>query len=111
MKKKDERIKIGVVGVDSGQLVVTDPCYIIHDGEQKELNDYAHMMRLRSMTKRGKLRDDKLSLQLNYDKGHEGLGVVFNTGYGDGVYEVWATIGNTDEMGKRVKKVEIILID
>ena len=29
-------------------------------------------------------------MQFNYDLGHPGLGVVVSTGYGDGVYPVYA---------------------
>jgi hypothetical protein len=97
----DRRVKIGVVGVDSGMLVVCDPCYINHNGKQTELNNYTKLCE--------RMHDSHL--QLKYDLGHAGLGVVFSSGLGDGVYEVWATIGNVKGWGERVKKVEVILID
>lgn len=46
-----------------------------------------------------------------YTMGHDGLAVAFRAGLGDGVYDVYATIGDVPEWGERVKKVEIILID
>lgn len=99
MTKK--KVKIGVVGVDSGQLVVCDPCYINHNGEGKELNDYDRLLKIRGV-------EDIISMekfkQLKYDKGHDGLGVVFDTYAGDGVYPVYATF----EDGL-IKKVEIIV--
>lgn len=107
---KNKRVRIGIVGVDSGQLVVCDPCYINHDDEQKELNDYETLLKKRGIDdNRVKGKTEKYT-QLNYDKGHEGLGVVFDTGLGDGVYEVYATIGET-KWGERVKKVEVILLE
>jgi len=106
----DRTVKIGVVGVDSGQLLICDPCYIDHEGEGTELNDYDHMLELRAKTGGGDLNKAAHFLQLNYDKGHKGLGVVFDSGLGDGVYAVVATIGEVPGAGERVKKVEIILV-
>jgi len=106
---KDERIKIGVVGVDSGLLVIHDPCYIKHDGEQNELNDYDKLLKKKAESGNGDLNKADEYAQLYFDMGHEGLGVVFDSGIGDGVYDVYATIGEIDGWGKRVKKVEIIL--
>ena len=34
-----KKIKIGTAGVDSGQLMVTDPCYIRHFSNEFELED------------------------------------------------------------------------
>lgn len=77
--------KVGVVGVDAGLIMVGDPCYHA-DGKRpkalgKDWQDFCH-----------KLRDSKFdqnnSLQLDYDMGHAGLGVVVSSGYGDGVYDV-----------------------
>jgi hypothetical protein len=48
--------------------------------------------------------------QLNYRMGHEGLGVVFSSGLGDGTYEVYAIIQDVPGWGERVTKVEIELI-
>lgn len=31
--------QLGYVGVDSGQLVITDPCYIDSEWEKKDFND------------------------------------------------------------------------
>jgi hypothetical protein len=110
MKSKDKRIKIGLVGVDSGQLVICDPCYIDHDGGQSELNDYEYMIDKLAKTGDGDLNKSDDYLQLNYDIGHAGLGVLFRSGLGDGVYEVYATIGEVVGWGKRIKKVEVILV-
>ena len=106
---KDKRIKIGVVGVDSGQLVICDPCYIKHNGEQSELNDYDELLKKKAESGNGDLNKADEYAQLCFDMGHEGLGVVFDSGIGDGVYNVYATIGEISCFGKRVKKVEVIL--
>lgn len=110
VKTKENRLKIGVVGVDSGQLVVCDPSYIDHSGKHKELNDYKLLLEKRADTGSGDLNRKEKYLQLKYDLGHDGLGVVFDSGWGDGLYEVYATIVDTGKSGKRIKKVEIVLI-
>lgn len=87
----DERIRLGTVDVDSGQLIVIDPCYV------------------------GRLTDDfyeqvcsvnqvGLGGQVNYGRASRGLAVTFHSGFGDGTYSVYATISD-----RRVVKVEIDL--
>ena len=34
-----KKVKIGTAGVDSGQLMITDPCYIRHFSNEFELED------------------------------------------------------------------------
>lgn len=48
--------------------------------------------------------------QLNYKLGHAGVGVVFESGYGDGCYEVWANVVDCGNLGKRIKEVKIKMI-
>jgi hypothetical protein len=92
------RVKIGVVGVDSGQLIVCDPCYL---KDQKSLTDYEGICAL----------PNSKFKQLLYNLGHPGAGVAFDTGIGDGIYEVWAEIGDAgDGWGERIRKVEIIFL-
>ena len=72
-------VKIGEVGVDSGQLMVIDPCYLI---------GYP-------MTEKNRQKIfDKI-----YGKNGEGegygqvvndLGLAFFSGFGDGIYDVYA---------------------
>ena len=96
---------IGVVGVDSGQLLIADPCYI--DSEWKRGIDF------------DKGKDKEFSYggcckatvseegygQLNYKRGHVGVGVAFSSGYGDGCYQVW---GKKNKEG-RIIEVKIIM--
>ena len=107
----DKRIKIGEVGVVSGQLVICDQCYINHEGEHRDLNDYFFMIKKRAKIGDGGLNLAEKYLQLNYDLGHDGLGVVFDSGLGDGTYDVYATIGKVNDCGQRIKKVDVILIE
>ena len=90
---KEERIKIGQVGVDSGTLMLIDPCYVIGDKWNEKY-----------------YKEEVCGDWHNY-KQLKNSGVIFSSGLGDGIYEVYATISNKKEEGKRVKKVEIILIE
>ncbi|MFA0888149.1 MAG: hypothetical protein ACC613_03505 [Synergistales bacterium] len=97
MDKSSDRFLLGQVSVDSGQLVLVDPCYLKDwkDGEFRieggADNDYARccMVSL-SVEGGGQVFDD--------------LAVCFSTGWGDGTYPVYAT----KEDG-RIVKVEILM--
>lgn len=43
--------------------------------------------------------------QLNYKLGHPGVAVAFRTGFGDGVYPVYAEIVDIPDWGERIVKV------
>jgi len=82
--------KVGEIGVDSGQVVVMDPCYI--DGEFEDTNDLYKRM----------CNASGEDYQLNYRRGHPGLAVCVPSGYGDGVYPVYAEIGDSGRVMKLV---------
>jgi len=65
---------LGTVGVDSGQLMITDPCY------------------------------------LNNKKSFNHKEIIFPSGFGDGIYEVYAYYADFKEFGERITKVVIELI-
>ena len=79
---------IGHCGVDSGQILLIDPCYVYKD-EYGSGGDY----------------DECCQITLSdVCAGQTGLGVVTSSGYGDGVYPVYA---EKDGNG-RVKQVTIV---
>lgn len=86
MKKKEVK-QIGVVGVDSGTLLLGDPCYWLSDTSY--LNEVVNA------------KFDK-SRQVKFDLGHDGKGVIVSSGYGDGCYPVFATIKDG-----RVKEITV----
>lgn len=79
--RKSKWERVGVVGVDAGLVWLGDPCYILHTKKPeaigKDWGDFA-----RSLDRGADAQ------QMNYDKGHPGLGVVVTSGYGDGTYPV-----------------------
>lgn len=89
---REKRVRIGAVGVDAGLLMLVDPCYV------REGYDWG-------------------TFCAEYFNGKETTtaaqmhgGVVFESGFGDGTYDVYATLGDYGDWGWRVKKVEVILI-
>ena len=108
---KEERIKLGVVGVDSGQLLISDPCYIDSQWQNEEFDEKKVKSNF-SYNACCKKTLKENGGQLNFQLGHPGVGVVFSSGFGDGVYEVYATVKDYgNQGGKRISKVEIILIE
>jgi hypothetical protein len=148
--KKAKWIELGVVGVDSGQLMICDPSYIDSQWEKENLEENEltaiHPNGKKEKVKRCskkwfKIIDDvnkgKIKLegddfkkpkhnfsypacveqtlknsygQLNFKMGYEGAGVVFESGFGDGVYQVFGKIEKIKDWGERITEVRIKLI-
>lgn len=111
--KKTIKKQIGVVGVDSGQLIVCDPCYLADyyddefDNPKAKPTDfcYSNVCKL-TLDKEG-------AGQVNFNAGHEGRAVAFASGFGDGCYPVIAHYKDYGANGvpdMRIKKVEILMI-
>lgn len=89
---RNRLVKIGVVGVDSGQVVITDPAYI-----GSSLPSYEKISSI-SLANKNQLKN-KLGIK---------VAVVSETGMGDGVYPVYAVKGKVKglpEAGERVKSL------
>jgi hypothetical protein len=163
--------RIGVVGVDSGQLLICDPCYI--DSEWKDEDDqtdtkapgYRHtdgtvlycglhgiaptfdairfgqfddvipkygrsandLREAGDIVEMDPIREAKGEFsysgccdatlseahlgQLNFKIGHEGAGVVVSSGFGDGVYPVYARQREIHPWGRRITEMKVVMID
>lgn len=115
--------KIGVVGVDAGLLMIGDPCYFMQsiNEEKDEVEEDTSFLKAYpggyhqivdelyycgEVPAPKRVTDvcprmttipailSKNTMQLNYKGGHAGLGVLFNTTWGDGVYNVYAKFDN-----------------
>lgn len=111
-----EVILLGEVGVDSGQLMITDPCYVDSEWLYEPFED----TQLRGVTAVGESGKDIIDAlaetleqrigadafhysyngacratltsghgELVFPKGHTGAGVAFSTAFGDGLYPVY----------------------
>ena len=74
--------EVGVIGVDAGLCWLGDPCYILPD-DASERTDV-----IKDWSKFCDAIKDKDTHQFQYNMGHDGLGVVVSTGWGDGEYPV-----------------------
>jgi hypothetical protein len=90
------RTLIGRCGVDSGQIMIVDPCYVIDNsfGEQ----DYEECCAVTS--------EGDGAGQVMRD-----LAVVTTTGIGDGYYPVYATTEDLGGWGERITRIEIDFTD
>jgi hypothetical protein len=104
-EKSCDIVNIGFVGVDSGQILLCDPCYI---GSEWENEEFEKPAKCNSNFSYNACCQKTLDLgygQLNYKLGHAGVGVVSTTGWGDGCYPVYAKI---DKKTGRVKELKVV---
>jgi len=91
---------IGKFGVDSGQAMVGDPCYLDSwnnwDDKAEPFDNYKNKTGEYSY-----LGACNATIEKGYGQLGHGSAVVFSTGYGDGVYPVYAQIDD----GRVVKVV------
>jgi hypothetical protein len=82
---------IGRFAVDSGQAMIGDPCYLDDwknwDRDVNKFEEHAN-----KVGEYGYLGACNATLTNGYGELNHGSSVVFNTGWGDGVYPVYADI-------------------
>lgn len=88
---------IGEVAVDSGQLMITDPCYIDSEWQRdhfrSEGSDGRNDSAAFGYSYHGACRSTGSEVgygNLTFLKGHIGAGIAFATAWGDGMYPVYA---------------------
>ncbi len=85
MSDKPKWEQVGVIGVDAGLCWIGDPCYCVTpdctEHPAKTWGDFCDILAA---------EDERhpTTKQWNYKRGHAGLGVSVQTGYGDGTYPV-----------------------
>lgn len=99
LSNRNKRVRIGTVVVDSGQILICDPCRIT-----------AKTLQYDTLLQDRENAPNELYMQVNNDFGVPGTGVVFNSGLGDGTYEVWAIIGPATDDRNCIKSIEINFI-
>lgn len=93
--EKDQWEQVGVVGVDSGRITITD-----YPNEPQVQNAWELMEKA----------DWPYTLQLNFKAGHPGAGVIVSAGLGDGVYPVYVRYEEVEGWGKRVAEAKIVFL-
>ena len=111
---------IGTIGVDSGQMMLADPCYVKDFADDN--SDAEGVMKLMEAMKDGS--DNSFSYigacsqsntpqqagVLVNDIGAE-MGVVCSSGFGDGGYPVYVKRHDFGEWGKRVVEMKIEIVN
>jgi hypothetical protein len=80
---------IGIVGVDTGKIIIADPANVLTHREFEELRE--------------KEKIEKLPLYTDFKHG-----IVSKTGFGEGRYHAFAKIGDFGNMIKRITEIRII---
>ena len=116
----DKRILLGSIGVDSGQMMLCDPCYISSWGGDEFDPDRHELMQKNNEYEFSYAGACATTLKRTPDGYSQGgvlqnfiganLAAVCSSGFGDGVYEVWITVSDEGDWGQRVSKMEIIFI-
>ena len=94
----DELVLAGSFAVDSGQAMVGDPCYLdqwkTNEGEPFELDfkqgEYSYLGACAT------------TISNSYGELGNNSAVVFNTGYGDGLYPVYVQLNDDGRVSKVV---------
>jgi hypothetical protein len=109
---KDERVKIGEVGVDTGQLMICDLCYIDDEWVKEDYSGEGKPAKHKfSYNAICQALPGKNIAQLLNKMGHPGVGVAFNRGIGDGTYPVYARVVDFgDNRGDTIVEVRIVMV-
>jgi hypothetical protein len=75
-----QKVHIGVIGVDTGRVILGDPGYLLPGGELSIVLGNEHLQGAKQLE------------QLEFKPGVPGLAVVVESGYGDGLYPVTALV-------------------
>lgn len=98
-----ERVLVGHVPVDSGQLMLTDPCYIT-SGFDDEFTETTFPHDDYPLTYNGA---SHATLSEGGYGELDGLAIAFSSGHGDGCYPVYLTIVTDDDGLRTIAKMEV----
>lgn len=97
----EEMTLIGHFTVDSGQAIVGDPCYLdeweLWNDETQKFDEYAN-----NKGKYGYLGACEATITNGYGELGTGSAVAFSTGYGDGLYPVYAEMNEDGRVARVV---------
>jgi hypothetical protein len=97
-----KRISLGHIAVDSGQLMITDPCRIDEHWKKEDYDPKSKPTPFSYNDISQKTQKGVHSSNFTQSK-MPGAIIHFSSGFGDGLYQVW---GYQDESG-RIVKVDI----
>jgi hypothetical protein len=102
--------KIGEVGVDAGLMMIGDPCYVSGDDPANAwISDWDKLCS--EIWKEENQIYGQVACEIPFTRGHSGAAVITSSGYGDGVYDVYAKFSDEGDWGIRVKELKVVLIE
>jgi len=101
-----ERIEIGKVGVNTGQLLLSDPRVVLA-GQLPSFEEICGLKPSSRVVPSLVYKGEPIAAAIKDQKGRIGAGVTFSSGFGDGIYPVYATVVEFPRWGKRIVKIEI----
>jgi len=106
---KTTRELVGQIGVDSGQMMLIDPCYLDKWDDDEAYPEEPNENPLSySNACQGTFRDNEGFRSSILGRG---LAAVTSSGFGDGLYDVYVTWGDFGDWGTRAIKMEIIFLE
>lgn len=117
MSKKTGWQLVGEIYVDSGSVMVGDPCYTQGADASNASKDWNEFLAktwprtfgekaLPDPTARNRAMDSVVNALEN-----PGIGIVVSSGFGDGAYPVYVKYSDEGNWGKRVAELKIVFID
>lgn len=104
--------KVGTVYVDSGTIMVGDPCYTQGADASHASKDWMDFLAKTwpenfglNATPHGSMENVVPAL------GEKGVGMVVSSGFGDGEYPVYVKYSDEGMFGTRVAEVKVVFID
>ena len=102
--------QIGHIGVDSGQMMLLDPCYVDSIWDKADDLPVSIDMEPTETVDYNGACSATLSVKKSGILGR-GIAAVCATGFGDGQYPVYVEFSDEGEWGRRVKSMTIVFID
>ncbi|WP_448807450.1 hypothetical protein [Aminobacterium colombiense] len=97
-----KKVFLGSVAVDSGQLILVDPCYLLNVRDEPLFTRSAYQ-KISELTLHGENSSG------SFTQGGFGVGVAFASGHGDGYYPVYALVKSGRPMCVWVEMEELSL--
>ena len=91
-RKKSRIVEIGALPVDAGMMMLSDPCYVLPDPDEPDRRDPKIYERICEEI------GDKPYVLLSTDNSGMNEVLVAKTGYGDGIYPVFAELDENDRV-------------
>lgn len=106
--------KVGEVWVDSGSVMVGDPCYTHGQDASHAVADWNEFLSRtwpKVFGKNGEINHKVGMKDVTYALSEKGIGMVVSSGFGDGVYPVFVKYSDEGQWGKRVAELKVVFID